>query len=285
MNSEIIAPVRAQLTITDELIKALPAAAAKWLITALSEQHSVNYQDDDITAIRGLATYLFDEETLPDATQKAAIALKRANVISDNQFLMLLSMYLHDKHKTEEATQYEDLRQALAEHGFILVGEKNVFSVQEPAPSAVCHELPDLAVVQIFYNAIEAAKRQTKRYTLPELLAQCQPAAERDEVQQEWIDAIPVGKEKPDWLSFADVAKPFNDLFDDKNQLDHTALIQCLNETLKACSERGIALEIADFANELGLIFGRHFADKTTLQRDFQQGFTHGVDLARREEV
>jgi hypothetical protein len=47
----------------------------------------------------------------------------------------------------------------------------------------------------------------------------------------------------------------------------------------------GQPLEIADLANEIGLLLGRAISDKAALERDFQRGFAHGVDLARREEI
>ena len=257
----------------------------------LAEQHQVQYQDDDLAAIRGLFSYLFDEETRsPDLTQQAAIALARANVISDHQFITLLSLYVHHKEKAEATTQYDDLRLSLADYGFALRYEKNVFVVHETTPSAARHELPDLAAVQIFYNAIEAVNRQanrkTIRYTLSELLAQCQTAAERDDIQQDWLDASPVGIEliieKPDWLSFANVGKDHDALLDN-SQRNHAVFMQCLDKILRDHSERDIVLEIVDFANELGMVLGLAMTDHARLVRDFQQGFTHGVDLARRE--
>jgi antitoxin ChpS len=37
--------------------------------------------------------------------------------------------------------------------------------------------------------------RQRRRYTLKELLAQCDPKAPRDKQEQEWLDSKPVGGE------------------------------------------------------------------------------------------
>lgn len=46
-------------------------------------------------------------------------------------------------------------------------------------------------------------------------------------------------------------------------------------------SQKNIALEICDLANELGLMFGKARDDKPALILEFIQGFKYGVDLSK----
>ena len=53
------------------------------------------------------------------------------------------------------------------------------------------------------------------------------------------------------------------------------------SEHLLAQCDPAIPLDNTDLANEIGLLMGCIISDKAALERDFQQGFAHGVDLAR----
>ena len=56
-----------------------------------------------------------------------------------------------------------------------------------------------------------------------------------------------------------------------------------LRESLAAIVRLGQPLEIADLTNDIRLLLGRTISDKAVLEKDFQRGFAHGVDLARCE--
>lgn len=62
--------------------------------------------------------------------------------------------------------------------------------------------------------------------------------------------------------------------------LNHQVLLRRLSSVLNDYSSRGIALEIGDFANELGMLLGRNLEDKQKLIHEFNHGFKHGVDLS-----
>lgn len=64
---------------------------------------------------------------------------------------------------------------------------------------------------------------------------------------------------------------------------DPDSFINQLRGSLVTINRLDQPLEIADLANEIGLLLGRVISNKTILERDFQQGFLHGVDLAYRE--
>lgn len=64
---------------------------------------------------------------------------------------------------------------------------------------------------------------------------------------------------------------------------DPDSFINQLRGSLVTINRLDQPLEIADLANEIGLLLGRIISDKVALERDFQQGFSHGVDLAYRE--
>lgn len=64
---------------------------------------------------------------------------------------------------------------------------------------------------------------------------------------------------------------------------DPEGFIGQLRESLAAIDRLGQPLEIADLANIIGLLLGRAISDKTALERNFEQGFAHGINLARRE--
>ena len=107
---------------------------------------------------------------------------------------------------------------------------------------------------------------------LDHLLAQCDPAIPRDDTDRVWLNAEPVGHEVLDEHCYI----PPN--------LDPERFIDQLRESLAAIEHLGQPLEIADLANEIGLLLGRVISNKAVLERDFQNGFTHGVDLAHREQ-
>ena len=64
---------------------------------------------------------------------------------------------------------------------------------------------------------------------------------------------------------------------------DPERFIDQLRESLAAIDHLSQPLEIANLANIIGLLLGRAISDKAALERDFQQGFAHGTDLASRE--
>lgn len=106
---------------------------------------------------------------------------------------------------------------------------------------------------------------------LDHLLAQCDPAIPLDDSDRTWLNAEPVGHEILDEHFYVPVI------------CDPESFIGQLSESLAAINRLGQPLEIADLANEIGLLLGRIIIDNVALERDFQQGFAHGVDLARRE--
>lgn len=106
---------------------------------------------------------------------------------------------------------------------------------------------------------------------LEHLLAQSDSAIPLDDTDRAWLNVEPVGREMLDEHFYVPVI------------LDPDHFIDQLRESLAAIDRQGQPLEIADFANEVGLLLGRAISDKAILERDFQQGFAHGVDLARRE--
>lgn len=106
---------------------------------------------------------------------------------------------------------------------------------------------------------------------LDHLLAQCDPTIPLDDTNRAWLNAEPVGHEMLD--EYVDVPVI----------VDPEQFIDQLRESLATIVRLGQPLEIADLANEIGLLLGRAINDKAVLERDFQQGFVHGVDLARRE--
>ncbi len=106
---------------------------------------------------------------------------------------------------------------------------------------------------------------------LDHLLAQCDPATPLDDTDRAWLNAEPVGNEA------------LNEYFYVPAISDPEGFIGQLRESLAAIDRLGQPLEIADFANIIGILLGRAISDKAALERDFQQGFAHGIDLARRE--
>nr|WP_321238638.1 hypothetical protein [uncultured Tolumonas sp.] len=106
---------------------------------------------------------------------------------------------------------------------------------------------------------------------LDHLLAQCDPIIPLDDIDREWLNAEPVGHEM------------LNEYIDVPVIIDPEQFIVQLHESLVAIVRLGQPLEIADLANEIGLLLGRAIKDKAVLERDFKQGFVHGVDLAHRE--
>ena len=104
------------------------------------------------------------------------------------------------------------------------------------------------------------------------LLAQCDPIILLDNTNRAWLNAEPVGHEILD--EYIDVPV----IVDPEHFIDQ------LHEQLATIVRLGQPLEIADLANEIGLLLGRAISDKAVLEKDFQQGFAHCVDLARREE-
>lgn len=102
-------------------------------------------------------------------------------------------------------------------------------------------------------------------------MAQCDLAIPLDDADRECLNAKPVGHEVLDEHCYI----PSN--------LDPERFIDPLRESLAAIEYLGQPLEIADLANEIGLLLGRTISNKAVLEKDFQQGFAHGVDLACQE--
>ena len=106
---------------------------------------------------------------------------------------------------------------------------------------------------------------------LDHLLAQCDQAISLDDTDRAWLNAEAVGHEMQDEHFYVPVIS------------DPERFIDQLRESLAVIDHLGQPLEIADLANEIGLLLGRAISDKAALERDFKQGFAHGVDLTRRE--
>ena len=106
---------------------------------------------------------------------------------------------------------------------------------------------------------------------LDHLLAQCDPAIPLDDTDRAWLNAEPVGNEILDEHLCIPV------IFDPERFIDQ------LRESLAAIDHLSQPLEIANLANIIGLLLGRAISDKAALERNFQQGFVHGINLARRE--
>ncbi|WP_316678537.1 hypothetical protein [uncultured Tolumonas sp.] len=104
------------------------------------------------------------------------------------------------------------------------------------------------------------------------LLAQCDPAIPLDDKDRVWLNAEPVGHEVLDEHCYIPQIS------------DPERFIDQLRESLAAIEYLGQPLEIADLANEIGLLLGRVISNKAVLEKDFQHGFAHGVDLAHREQ-
>ena len=101
------------------------------------------------------------------------------------------------------------------------------------------------------------------------LLAQCDPALPLDETDRAWLNAEPVGHEKlKEQFHIPVIDAP-----------EH--FIDQLCESIEAITHPGQPLEIVDLANQIGLLLGCTISDKDALEKDFQQGFAHGVKLAR----
>ena len=107
---------------------------------------------------------------------------------------------------------------------------------------------------------------------LDHLLAQCDPAIPLNDTDRAWLNAEPVGNEILDeHLCILVISDP-------------ERFIDQLRESLAAIDHLGQPLEIVGLANIIGLLLGRAISDKAALERDFQQGFAHGIDLARHEQ-
>ena len=106
------------------------------------------------------------------------------------------------------------------------------------------------------------------KHSLDDLLNQCESNGTLDESDLAWINAESVGKEVIDEL-----------LVDRK--INHVCFLKNITRTLNDFSQKNIALEICDLANELGLMFGKASDDKPALILEFIQGFKHGVDLSK----
>lgn len=100
------------------------------------------------------------------------------------------------------------------------------------------------------------------------LLAQCDPAIPLDNTDRAWLNAEPVGDEMLDEQLYVPVI------------VSPARFVDQLRESLAAIDRLGQPLEIADLANEIGLLLGCTISDKAALERDFQQGFVYGVNLA-----
>ena len=101
------------------------------------------------------------------------------------------------------------------------------------------------------------------------LLAQCDPDIPLDDTDRAWLNAEPVGHEKLEEQLYIPVID------------DPEHFIKQLCESIAAITHPGQPLEIVDLANQIGLLLGCTISDKDALERDFQQGFAHGVKLAR----
>lgn len=108
---------------------------------------------------------------------------------------------------------------------------------------------------------------------LDHLLAQCDQVIPIDATDRAWLNGEAVGHEMLDEHFVVPVIA------------DPERFIDQLRNSLTAIDRLGQPLEIADLANEIGLLLGRAISDKAALERDFLRGFAHGVDLARRAEV
>jgi antitoxin ChpS len=65
-----------------------------------------------------------------------------------------------------------------------------------PALLDILHLQPGARVgIAVESGRLIVEPRQRRRYTLDELLAQCNPKAARDRGEQEWLDSKPVGGE------------------------------------------------------------------------------------------
>ncbi len=106
------------------------------------------------------------------------------------------------------------------------------------------------------------------KHSRDDLLNQCESNGTLDESDLAWINAESVGKEVIDEL-----------LVDRK--INHVCFLKNITRTLNDFSQKNIALEICDLANELGLMFGKASDDKPALILEFIQGFKHGVDLSK----
>lgn len=106
---------------------------------------------------------------------------------------------------------------------------------------------------------------------LDHLLTQCDHAIPFDDTDKAWLNAEPVGNEMLDEHFYVPAIS------------DPEGFIGQLRKSLAAIDHLGQPLEIADLANIIGLLLGRAISDKAALERNFQQGFAHGINLASRE--
>ena len=106
---------------------------------------------------------------------------------------------------------------------------------------------------------------------MPNELDHLLPTISLDDTNQASLNAEPVGNEM------------LNEHFYVPMISDPDRFINQLRESLTTINRLGHPLEIADLANEIGLLLGRVISNKAVLERDFQQGFSHGVDLAHHE--
>jgi hypothetical protein len=103
---------------------------------------------------------------------------------------------------------------------------------------------------------------------LDHLLAQRDPAIPLNDTNQASLNAEFVSNEMVNELLYVPMIS------------DPVSFINQLRESLATINRLDHPLEIADLANEIGLLLGRVISNKAVLERDFQQGFSHGVDLA-----
>ena len=65
-----------------------------------------------------------------------------------------------------------------------------------PALLDILHLQPGAKVgIAVESGRLVVEPRQRRRYTLNELLAQCDPKARRGKAEREWLDSKPVGRE------------------------------------------------------------------------------------------
>jgi antitoxin ChpS len=65
-----------------------------------------------------------------------------------------------------------------------------------PALLDILHLQPGARVgIAVESGRLVVEPRQRRRYTLDELLAQCDPTSRRSKQEQEWLDSKPVGRE------------------------------------------------------------------------------------------
>lgn len=77
----------------------IPATGMKNFVESLAAEHGVSFTRSSLDDLADTFTRLSDDEVQSDSTQDLIVELKRANVISASEMVLILGKYIEEKGK------------------------------------------------------------------------------------------------------------------------------------------------------------------------------------------